>query len=68
MFFNKLCDHSDVGFQQLDFDPNFNRISNTAFTLINQCCGAEAARSRIFWPEPELEPECRSFGSGSGSA
>jgi hypothetical protein len=24
--------------------------------------------SRNFWPEPELEPECRSFGSGSGSA
>ncbi len=29
-----------------------------------QCSGAGAARSRNFWPEPELEPECRSFGSG----
>jgi hypothetical protein len=33
----------------------------------NQGCGAgaEAGRSRNFWPEPELEPEYRSFGSGS---
>ncbi len=30
---------------------------------ILQCCGAGAARSRNFWPEPELEPECRSSGS-----
>jgi hypothetical protein len=27
-----------------------------------------ALRSWNFWPKPELEPEYRSFGSGSGSA
>jgi hypothetical protein len=35
------------------------------FNIYKQGCGAGAGRNQSFWPEPELEPEYRSFGSGS---
>jgi hypothetical protein len=61
-----------IDFWEEIFSPSyilsFIKLESVPFSkiLLDQCCGAGAARSRNFWLEPE--PEHRSFGSGSGSA
>ncbi len=60
------CKHKIIVERKANLVIHFSSYSIYA----EQCCeaGAGAARSRNFWPEPELEPECRNFGSGSRSA
>jgi hypothetical protein len=44
---------------------NFTKNMKASVMMQLQGCGAGASRSQNFWPEPELEPGYRSFGSGS---